>query len=83
MEKLRSKSNIVIAAAKTGKEIIKRKATTSWAIINNGYWKKEKRELKGRKKIVETKLMEDKILLAPAKCKEKIMKSVETEGAAG
>ncbi len=37
----------------------------------------------GRKKIVETKFMEERILLAPAKCKEKIIKSVETEGAAG
>tara|TARA_B110000037_G_scaffold184772_1_gene213835 strand:+ start:832 stop:975 length:144 start_codon:yes stop_codon:yes gene_type:complete len=37
----------------------------------------------GKKKTVETKLIEDKILLAPAKCKENIIKSVEIEGAAG
>jgi len=74
---------MVIAAAKTGKEIIKRKATTNWATINKGYWKKENLNVTGRKKIVVTKLIEDKILLAPAKCKEKIIKSVETEGAAG
>ena len=77
MLKLRSNNNIVIAAAKTGKDIIKRKLTVSWAIINKGYWKKEKKETKGKKKTVETKFIEDKIEEAPAKCKEKIKKSVE------
>lgn len=52
-------------------------------MINKGYWKKEKKEIKGKKKTVETKLIEDKIEEAPAKCKENIRKSVEYEGAAG
>jgi len=33
---------MVIAAAKTGKEINNRKLTVSWATMNKGYWKKEK-----------------------------------------
>ena len=81
--KLRSNNNIVMAAAKTGNDIINKKLTVSCAIINKGYWKKEKKEIKGKKKTVETKLIEDKIEEAPAKCKENIRKSVEYEGAAG
>ena len=83
VEKFLSNNNIVIAAAKTGRDIIKRKETVSWATINKGYWKNENFEDKGKKKTVETKLIEERILLAPAKCKENIRKSVEIEGAAG
>jgi hypothetical protein len=33
---------MVIAAAKTGREINKRKLTVSWATIKRGYWKNQK-----------------------------------------
>lgn len=48
VEKLRSKSSIVIAAAKTGKEINSKKLTVNWATINRGYWKKDKKEFSGK-----------------------------------
>ena len=75
--KLRSNNNIVIAAAKTGREINNKKLTVSWATINKGYWKKEIKLLIGRIKIVTMKLIDDNIEEAPAKCKENIIKSVE------
>lgn len=51
--------------------------------MNKGNWKKEKKLEIGKNKIVIIKLIEDKIELAPARCKEKITKSVEEEGEAG
>ena len=83
MLKLRSNNNIVIAAAKTGKEIKSKKLTVNWATINKGYWKKEMKLLIGKMKIVTIKLIEDKIEEAPAKCKENIIKSVEMYELAG
>ena len=74
---------MVIAAAKTGKEIKSRNATVNWATINKGYCKKEKKTLAGQNKIVIIKLIEERIELAPARCKENIIKSVEEEGEAG
>ena len=75
--KLRSKSNMVIAAAKTGNDINNKKETVIWATIKRGYWKKEKEEFIGNIKTVIIKFIEDNIELAPAKCKEKIIKSVD------
>ena len=77
VEKLRSNNNMVIAAANTGKDISNKKLTVIWATINKGYWKKENKELKGKTNTVTIKLIEDKIEEAPAKCKEKIIKSVD------
>ena len=70
---------MVIAAASTGKEINKRKLTVSWAIINKECLKKENWSDKGRIKIVTIKFIDDNIELAPARCREKIIKSVERE----
>ena len=81
--KLRSKRSIVIAAANTGKEINNKKATVIWDIINKGYWKNENEEFKGKINTVTIKLIEDNIELAPAKCNEKITKSVDKDELAG
>ena len=78
MLKFLSNKSIVIAAAKTGKEINNKKLTVSCAIINNGYWKNEIKLLIGKINIVTIKFIDDKIEDAPAKCNEKIIKSVET-----
>ena len=78
MLKLRSNNNIVIAAAKTGRDINNKKLTVIWATIKRGYWKNEIRLLIGKIKTVTIKLIDDKIEEAPAKCKENIIKSVET-----
>ena len=76
--KLRSNNNIVIAAAKTGKDISNRKLTVIWATIKRGYWKNDIKLLIGKMNTVTIKLIDDKIEEAPAKCRENIIKSVET-----
>ena len=67
----------MIAAAKTGKDINNKKETVIWATINKGYWKKEKEEFIGNIKTVIIKFIDDNIELAPARCREKIIRSVD------
>jgi len=74
--KFRSVSNIVIAPAKTGRANRSKNAVIITDQINKGIESKDIffcRILR----IVEIKLMAPKIEEAPAKCKEKIVKSIE------
>ena len=74
--KFRSVNNIVIAPAKTGNESNNKKAVIKTAHTNKGsrsIYIPAERILK----IVLIKLTAPKIELAPAKCKEKIVKSTQ------
>jgi hypothetical protein len=77
--KLRSNKSIVIAAAKTGKVKINKKAVNKTAQMNKGILCKVK-PLTRILKIVVIKFIEPAIDEAPAKCKLKIAKSTEPPG---
>ena len=71
---LRSVNNIVMAPANTGKEITSKIVVNRTLQINKGNRSKDIKEFRIFI-IVEIKLIDPKIDLAPAKCKEKIAKS--------
>jgi hypothetical protein len=64
---------MVIPAASTGKDIIKRTETAICAIMIKGNLKNEKISEKGNTNMVVTKFIDPKIQEAPARCKEKII----------
>lgn len=70
----RSVSSIVMAPANTGSEITNRTVVSSTLQIKRGKRSKDIKEFRIFM-IVEMKLIEPRIDLAPAKCKEKIAKS--------
>jgi hypothetical protein len=70
----RSVNSIVIAPARTGKDKTSKNVVSNTLQMNKGNRSKEVNEFR-MFKIVEMKLMDPKIDLAPARCKEKMAKS--------
>lgn len=75
--RLRSVNNIVMAPASTGRLVTRSPAVIKTAHSNRGIELRVKRMLDRAQKMVHKKLIEPKIDLAPAMCKEKIVISTE------
>lgn len=77
MEKFRSVKSIVIAPAKTGKEVIRRIAVTATAQRNKGMRSRETTFVVREHRIVVKKLIDPRIDEIPAMCREKMARSTE------
>lgn len=77
VEKLRSVSNIVIAPARTGRDVINKTEVTAKAQIIRGIRSRDNFLVVREQMMVVRKLIEPRIEEIPAMCSEKIAKSTE------